>query len=348
MMVLGYSYFALLPLGSLWSGLESDKMNVANGAENNAMIDRRWNALTRSCKGSWSGTIGWIDIEAVNDETIPDDVTSPFSLADESILSMLRPIPRAENHKQNMRLSFSPRTSNPNIADWIVYHARAPNVRQEAILYKHKEEDPMANVGPKQIFYCFKDGNLGRSGSDFTQLPVIEHGYWDDDEGMRRSVVLAYDMKSGRISKICFLQQKRLMNDIDFDVKGSNLEDCSIMPENALTWEELRSQWNKHSTGDMETLDCVSGEYTSIEDQSEDICKMELENFLSDSSDGEILKIALPNGVVLVCPCVVKSAESFQVFMGYKRQCGDIQMTEYNFDEYLMLQKVTARCFTVS
>ena len=248
-------------------------MNVANGAENNAIIDRRWNALMRSCKGSWSGTIGWIDIEAVNDETIPEDVKSLFSLANESILSILMPIPRAENHKQNMRLSFYPRTSNPNIADWIVYHTRAPNVRQEAILYKHKEEDPRASVGPKPLFYCFKDGNLGRSGADFTKLPVIKHGYWDDDEGMRRTVVLAYDMKSGRISHICFLQQKQLMDDVDFDVKGFNLEDCSIMPKNALTWEELRSQWVKHSTGDTETLDCISGEYLSIEDQSENICK---------------------------------------------------------------------------
>ena len=253
-------------------------MNIANGAENNAMINRRWNALTRSCKGSWSGTIGQIDIEAVNDETIPNDVTSPFHLPNESILSILRPIPRAENYKENMRLSFYPHTSNPNITDWIVYHARAPNVQQEAILYKHKEEDPMANVGPKQIFYYFKDENLGQSGSDFTQLSVIKYGYWDD-RGMRRSVVLAYDMESGRIAKICFLQQKRLMNDVDFDVKGSNLEDCSIMPENALTWEELRSQWSKRSTGDMETLDCVSGEYLSMEDQSEDICKMEIEFF---------------------------------------------------------------------
>ena len=51
---------------------------------------------------------------------------------------------------------------------------------------------------------------------------------------------------------------------------------------------------------------------------------------------------------MLVCPFVVKPAESFQVFMEYKRQCGDIQMIEYSFDEYLILQKVTARCFRAS
>lgn len=331
-------------------GLQTNTTDGMGVGESNIIKDRRCDALMDNFKGSWSGTIGWIDANIFNEvpsDTVPDDDTSTFSFI--GAPSTLQLIPRAANRKQNMRLSFYPRSLNPHIADWIVYHARAPGVRQEAIMHKSKDHDPMANLGPKQTFYCFEGGNLGRSGTNFTKLPVIEHGYWDSKEGMRRSVVLAYDAQSGYISKICFLQQKRqIVNNNNFVVEDSNVDDCSVMPEKAQTLEELRLQWGNQDEGDVQSLDCTTGKYADIVvvDAADNTCKKAIGNLLgrnNSSNDDKILQIALPNGVVLACPCCFRTGEKFDIFMGYKRQCGEIQMTEYSFNKFSTLQKVTGR-----
>lgn len=342
--LLKYMTFFLLPSGLLCKCADPTLMGGLRGGENNVVIDRRWEALMNSCQGSWSGTIGWFDAKIANKDR--SDLDAATSEGQSS--AKVKFIPRVENHKQNMRLSFYPRSSNPNIADWIVYHASAKDERQESTLYKNTEDDPNANFGPKQTFYCFQDGNLGRSGSDFSKLPVIEHGYWDSKEGMRRTVVLVYDKENGYISRICFLQQKRQMNEDEFDVAGFDGDDCSVMPQKAQSFEELRAVWFGLCRGTGEILDATTGKYIDIAGDETDTnaCSKVLEQLLGKNSSPDSFQVALPNGIVLVCPYCLETGENFEILMGYKRQCGEIQTTQYSFDACRVLKTVTARCIT--
>jgi len=71
-----------------------------------------------------------------------------------------------------MRLSFHPH-QNTNSAEWIVYHARGQDVKEQVVLEKYG-----SNHDKKlQSFSCFKRGILGRTGNDYRVLPVIEHGF---------------------------------------------------------------------------------------------------------------------------------------------------------------------------
>jgi hypothetical protein len=146
--------------------------------------ERRWHSLMTFCRGNWSGSIGWFDVKEGN--TLQ---------------------PRPDNFQRNMRLSFLPSHQHSEVANWVVYHARVQGLREEVVIPKYRDENEDASLSDAQQFYAFKEGILGRTGKDFSRLPVIEHGFWD--EGMRRTVVLVYNQ--ARLSNICFLQQSKQM-----------------------------------------------------------------------------------------------------------------------------------------
>ena len=76
--------------------------------------DRRWSCLRENCGGSWSGTIGWIDI-VVEDEYRDDrdddgdSVVGAGSSSSSSSVPQRQLIHREDSNSLNMRLSFLPR-----------------------------------------------------------------------------------------------------------------------------------------------------------------------------------------------------------------------------------------------
>jgi hypothetical protein len=146
-----------------------------------------------------------------------------------------------------MRLSFQTREEDESTADWVVYHAKGRGVREEVVL----RNTSGANNGDLQMqsFYSFQGGNLGRSGTKFMELPVIEHGFWDvasDGSGERKTVVLVYNPQNGHLNKICYLQQKKKMGTVadEFDVSAVERRDIAVMPKMAETSLDcFRQRW---------------------------------------------------------------------------------------------------------
>lgn len=163
-------------------------------------------SLLENCSGDWSGSIGWFDI-------LYDDNQDAVGIL----------CPRKENRERNMRLSFHPSPETENVANWVVYHARGQGIKEEVLLEKHASEN--SPLEKKQLFYGFEGGILGRTGLDFQMLPVIEHGYWD--QGTRRTVVLAYGEGNKPLTKICFVQQEKQENGLEFDVSSTVACACS-------------------------------------------------------------------------------------------------------------------------
>ena len=87
-----------------------------------------------NCGGSWSGTIGWIDVAVVEDEYRGDrdddgdsgaGAGSSSSSSSQPSVPRRRLIRREDSNTLNMRLSFLPRPPTPpsdekTVADWIV------------------------------------------------------------------------------------------------------------------------------------------------------------------------------------------------------------------------------------
>jgi len=291
-----------------------------------------------NCVGSWSGTIGWYDVIQSGSRHDDDQKYKPLAL-----------VPRKDNNVRNMRLSFQPRQSDEDVADWVVYHARDQGVKQDVVLYRATSKDPMENVGPKQTFYCFNEGILGRSGTDFNELPVIEHGFWDVKEGMRRTVVLVYGADDGDLSKICFLQQKKKYIGQDkFNLAGVESRDVSVMPKKPrIKLDKIRKTWKAKKGGEREEVLMVNiGKYHTLDSSSTG--KGAVASLLGssdDEGDSDILRVALPNGVVLACPLSIWSgkqpSKSFNIVMGYRRKHGQVQIVQYSFGRS-KLKTVTA------
>ena len=284
--------------------------------QDKAEWERRWHSLMTYCRGNWSGSIGWYDVDEGH------------------ILK-----PRPENFQRNMRLSFHPSPERPEtVAKWVVYHATARGLRQEVVLvkYPNKQEDDLPSDSSSlsdssQQFYAFNEGILGRTGRDFTGLPVIEHGFWDEDEGMRRSVVIVYNQTS--LSKICFLQQQKQVDDCDFDVSTENPSHLSILPkEHETSLKEMQS-WIVASEG-AEVLSVSRGYERS--DPSQVLTRLN-----PSEKDEETLRTVLPNGIILACPWSIRDKPRFTIMMGYRRKCGQVQVVEFTYQD-AVLQTVRA------
>ncbi|KAL7481536.1 hypothetical protein ACHAW6_007217 [Cyclotella cf. meneghiniana] len=296
---------------------------------------RRWDVLMEKCVGCWSGTIGWYDVEVKHRD---NGEQGPY---------MYELNPRSDNNKRNMRLSFQTRAYDATTADWVVYHAKGQGVREEVVLQKKKKN---SGDSPMQTFYSFDRGNLGRSGTNFMELPVIEHGFWDvsSDGGERRTVVLVYNPHDGHLMKVCYLQQKKKVGSLakDFDVSGIERGDIGIMPTrptrplnyNRQNW--LRSPESKYS----EVLNVAKYQY-----KRKDPPRDEVHNTLlcllgsKEHSNDNMLRVSLPNGVILACPLCVKSddgtnVKSFNIAMGYQNRKGEVQVVEFEFERCKLKQ----------
>jgi hypothetical protein len=253
---------------------------------------------------------------------------------------------RTDSNKRNMRLSFQPRKDDPNTADWVVYHAKGQDVREEVTLRNSKDNN---GDSPMQVFYSFQGGNLGRSGRNFMELPVIEHGFWDvspNGSGERRTVVLVYNPQSGHLMKVCYLQQKKKMGKsaIDFDVSGIDRRDIRIMPKNPkLSLKCARRKWlHSPKSKYAEVLGVQKYRYKREDASDNETTDTLLSLFDSRSrnkKDDNMIHLSLPNGVILACPLSIKSSdgsamvESFGIAMGFQNSAGTVQVIDFGFEE---------------
>ena len=251
------------------------------------------------CVGCWSGTIGWYDIDIKGSEGQYEYTLNP----------------RSDNNKRNMRLSFQPRKDDPTTADWVVYHAKGQDVREEVTLRNRKDNNGDL---PIQIFYSFEGGNLGRSGTNFMELPVIEHGFWDispDGSGERRTVVLVYNPQSGHLMKVCYLQQKKKVGEAvnTFDVSGVEKKDIGIMPKKPrLSMKDVQRKWlHSPKSNDVEVLNVQKYRYKREDVRNDEAVLDALLSLFESRSerkeDDSMLHLSLPNGVILACPLSIKS-----------------------------------------
>jgi len=225
-----------------------------------------------------------------------------------------------------MRLSVTARHqhqgNNAEIADWIVYHARSQGSKDHVVLEKYPKPSE------EQIFYCFDQGIMGRTGTNLTSLPVVEHGFWAD--GMRNTVVLSYNQTTGEMGRICYIRQQKQPDDPAFDVSASNSDHVSILPDDANTPSramnemEQRRLFTEWSTVTIQRVERLDGTYQSSNDEGA------LMRLLGPSN--EMLRLQLPNGVVLSCPWSLQDGgDAFFISLGYKRPCGQIQILELNY-----------------
>jgi hypothetical protein len=281
------------------------------------------------CIGCWSGSIGWLDV----DVTKRNDSDVQYQLK-----------PRSDSNTRNMRLSFQTRDDDATIADWVVYHARGQGVREEVTLTKSKKNNGDL---PIQTFYAFQDGNLGRCGSNFMELPVVEHGFWDvspEGSGERRTVVLVYNPQSGHLMKICYLKQKKKIGRAveNFDVSAVERRDIGVMPKKAkMSLQQLKRNW-LHSPKPkcVEVLNVSRHKYKSIDSGVNEEVDNTLMSLLGskESDNCHMLRVSLPNGVALACPISIKSDDggilkSFDISMGCENSNRDVQVIEFKFEQ---------------
>ena len=250
------------------------------------------------------------------------------------------------------------------------------------MLYRKESSSDPTNK-PVMTSYFFPDGNLGRCGTMFGRFAVIEHGFWDSDDGdgMRRTVVLVYDVKNGgTLAKICFLQQQRQnQENEDFDVAGTNIEHISILPKTAaggpatIPRSSSKLYVDAQDQQKSQALNVPNMKYTPLsltspQPQAEEDLQR-LVDILSEGKildnreeecdvddEGGVLKVILPNGAALACPWSIQSGEEQNdptenpnppprsICMGYRRPCGQIQTIEYKFDTpQWILRRVRAR-----
>ena len=281
--------------------IEASLVRARGGGHANAddEVERRWQSLIDYCGGNWSGSIGWYDANTCSSDDDDDTL-----------------VPRADNHMRNMRLSFHPKPSSSESANWIVYHAHGQGVKEEVVLEKHgSSKDNL------QTFYYFERGILGRTGNVFSVLPVIEHGFWD--EGTRKTLVVVYDKDSRRLQKICFLQQIK-KDESDFDVSASDLKDVSILPKAPTeNLEQLQSSWKSFRLQKAESISFDGIRQDAVENDS-------LAQLLGGND--KMLRIVLPNNVVLACPWSFQDKGTFQILMGSKTKSGEVQVVDFLFE----------------
>ena len=290
--------------------------------------NRRWNALMENCIGCWSGTIGWYDVEIRRKNIGNEGEQYKYKLK-----------PRPDNNKRNMRLSFQTRADDASTADWVVYHAKGQGVREEVVL-RNTETNNNGDL-PMQTFYSFEGGNLGRSGTNFMELPVIEHGFWDvasDGSGERRTVVLVYNPHNGHIMKVCYLQQKKKVGRAieEFDVSGVERDDIGVMPKKTkISLSSIRQRWLfSPKSKYMEVLDVQKYRYKRDTQNNTLLSLFGSEECYNDG----MLRLSLPNGVILACPISIKSNDdgklkSFDIAMGCQTNNGEVQLIQFAFDQ---------------
>ena len=168
------------------------------------------------------------------------------------------------------------------------------------ILHKYDHSSTKVSAAGDSKMYWFDDdssGSLGRistvsAASGNSRVRVVEHGFWDRVEGMRRTVVLIYDEGNGDLDRICFLQQKKITSidggeedggNSSFDVSDINEMDLSVMPKTApFDLGEVRRSWRRRERsrpsdgggggkeGRVEILTVSDGTYREEEAGAED------------------------------------------------------------------------------
>jgi hypothetical protein len=275
-----------------------------------------------NCGGNWSGSIGWYDVE------YDDTFTGKGTL-----------VPRGDNGQRNMRLSFQCNESDANTAHWVVHHARGQDVMEEVVLQKYPSTET------PQLFYSFDNGILGRTGRNFSILPVIEHGFWD--QGMRHTLVVSYNKDehgSLMLLKICFVQQCRQDDKNEFDVSDSNPH-VGILPREPTTSlkefqafcktlkfikaESILLNGVRELTASNNALECLLGTHDNDENKEDDM-----------------LRVVLPNNVVLVCPWRLPTTRTFHIYMALKTKKGQVQVVDFEFEEGACIRKVTASYYS--
>lgn len=285
-------------------------------------IEHRWHSLLYNCGGNWSGSIGWYGVEY-------DENTSTV----EGTLL----VARGDNGLCNMRLSFHCDASDANTAHWVVYHARGQDIKEEVVLQKYP------STATPQLFYCFDNGILGRTGRNFSSLPVIEHGFWD--QGMRHTIVVAYNKDKDstlQLRKICFVQQLRQDDDDEFDASASNPSHVGILPHEPTTSLKEFQAFCK-------TIKFIKAESILSSGVRElTVTNNTLERLLG-THDGknkeDMLRLVLPNNVVLVCPWRIPSSTMFHIYMAFTTKKGQVQVVDFEFEEGGSIRKVTASHF---
>ena len=290
--------------------------------------ERRWNGYL-SANGSWSGSVGYCDL--AKNEIMDGSST------------------------RNMKMSFQPRDTDPDVFDWKVRDATANGSEQNLVIYKNAREDPNF-LSPRQKqrkYFFFEDNMIGYSGVDFQKAAYVEVGFFDRDDGMRRSVVLMYDRDTGDLGKVWFIQQKE-KEDRGFDLSSTYPDDISIMSKSpTLSLEQLWSRWVTavEEQGKSEIQEISSDTYRRYEGDGEDISCVLKQLLQGDThSMKENKQVSLPNGVVLSCPLSIKREEhekrGLRIMMGHERECGRIQTVELEYDEELKLSTVKS-CYGI-
>lgn len=275
-------------------------------------------SLLENCSGDWSGSIGWFDI-------LYDDNQDAVGIL----------CPRKENRERNMRLSFHPSPETENVANWVVYHARGQGIKEEVLLEKHASEN--SPLEKKQLFYGFEGGILGRTGLDFQMLLVIEHGYWD--QGTRRTVVLAYGEGNKTLTKICFVQQEKQENGLEFDVSSTDPSHVPVLPNKpSSTLEQLQDRWRALQLKKAESI--LSDGTRQVLKNSNALNRLLVG--ITDNDDGErILRVVVPNNVVLACPFYFDEKSSFRILMACQTKSDVVQVVEFHF-VHAYVERVTA------
>jgi len=319
-------------------GTNDDNDNVTSQHE--TYVQNRWNGLMTYCRGNWSGAIAWYHVKRSSREGG----------------LMLESDPN--NYKLNMRLSFLVRTTtndttsnvdndndesdNP-VADWIVYHAKGTSSRDHVVLEK-QVPTPQISGPMQQSFYVFDEGILGRTGTNLYKFPVVEHGFWDTEEGMRRTVVLVYNSSTLELERVCFLQQAKRPLFKEFDVSDVNLGDIQVLPKDQchknptrlLSEKERRKvskRWGVRSAK-MARVEALDGSGRNRATRPDDGGALNRLFGTEDSETQDYVRLLMPNGVMLSCPRLLSpmpATTSPIISLGYKRSNGQIQVLELKY-----------------
>ena len=308
-------------------------------------IEQRWKHLMESCLGNFSGSIGWYDVDVQNHNS---EDTNNFDKRKKSVQFTSR----SNNGQRNMRLSFLLRPQDPTVGDWVVHHAYHEGSR-DAVVVERTPKPTAANDPLRQTFYSYDEGIIGRCGANMKRFPVIEHGFWDQEEGMRRTVVLVYGRDQLSMEKICFLQQARRSNS-DFDPTLEEPADTRVLPKDLFLHNpsqrmalferhNIYKQWKVsklvmkrsemlNNEGRNRTVAGVRNPLDDDDDDDDDDALRRLfglgrDGNVEDSDDG-ILRFSLPNGVLVAAPSTLDAMHDMCFSFGYRRTNQQVQVLQ--------------------
>jgi hypothetical protein len=232
-----------------------------------------------------------------------------------------------------------------------VYHARQKGLREEVTLNKRPTDGPPSSA---QLFYYFDNGIIGRIGKVFDTLPVIEHGFWDHSSKpamMRRTIVIIYNTTTLHLQSICFLQQCKDTRNSSFEVDGYAPTDIRVLPKRpAMNLQKFRKYW-RHRISTMndklfhtetlswdgtrercnpssphEALDFLLGNISSTK------CSKSKKLNMYAEDDGKVLRVLLPNGIILACPWCLQGMKTAMISIGCARECGQLQVVDFHIE----------------